>query len=220
MQTEFKDWYQILGVAPNADLATIKRAFRRLAHLYHPDKQQQTDEPQDNNYFLEIQEAYSILSDEKQRTLFDKERWLHGIPTSKIPQVITASYLLDEVDKLFTYLSKIETNQIDKDLLADYLEFLLKERHIDVLNRFASSDINTSFINAVLLCSQPLLYQQSIIIFEKLLAIKHVQAEVKLQITKQKEEKYHTYIVERRKPWLIALTAILVCLIVYILSKY
>lgn len=61
-----KDYYQILGVDKKASPDDIKKAFRKLAHKYHPDKGG-TDEAK----FKEITEAYSVLSDDKKRREYD-----------------------------------------------------------------------------------------------------------------------------------------------------
>ncbi len=61
-----KDYYSILGVAKNASQDDIKKAFRKLAHEYHPDKKGGNEER-----FKEVSEAYSVLSDEKKRAQYD-----------------------------------------------------------------------------------------------------------------------------------------------------
>lgn len=61
-----KDYYAVLGIDKKASKDDIKKAFRKLAHKYHPDKGG-TDESK----FKEITEAYSILSDDKKRREYD-----------------------------------------------------------------------------------------------------------------------------------------------------
>ncbi len=61
-----KDYYSILGVAQNATKDDIKKAYRSLAHKYHPDK------GGDEARFKEINEAYQILSDDKKRSQYDQ----------------------------------------------------------------------------------------------------------------------------------------------------
>jgi len=62
-----KDYYKILGVSRNASKEEIKRAYRRLAHQYHPDKK-----GGDEKKFKEINEAYQVLSDDKKRAQYDR----------------------------------------------------------------------------------------------------------------------------------------------------
>jgi len=61
-----KNYYDLLGVPKNAKEEDIKKAFRTLAHKYHPDKK-----GGDEVKFKEVSEAYSILSDKKKRAQYD-----------------------------------------------------------------------------------------------------------------------------------------------------
>lgn len=61
-----KDYYDTLGVPRNASTDDIKKAFRTLAHKFHPDKK-----GGDEKKFKELNEAYSALSDEKKRAEYD-----------------------------------------------------------------------------------------------------------------------------------------------------
>ena len=67
---EYKDYYKILGVNKNATDAEIKSAFRKLALQYHPDKN--PDNPQAEEMFKEINEAYQVLSDPEKRRKYDQ----------------------------------------------------------------------------------------------------------------------------------------------------
>jgi len=64
-----KDYYQILGVDRNASQEEIKKAYRRLALKYHPDKNK--GNPEAIEKMKEINEAYSVLSDPKKRREYD-----------------------------------------------------------------------------------------------------------------------------------------------------
>ena len=61
-----KDYYNVLGVDKKATKDDIKKAFRKLAHKYHPDKGNGNE-----SKFKEITEAYSVLSDDKKRREYD-----------------------------------------------------------------------------------------------------------------------------------------------------
>jgi curved DNA-binding protein len=78
MSLEYKDYYKILGVARDANSDDIKKAFRKLARLYHPDtaKDKKTAEEK----FKEINEAYEVLSDRDKRQRYDQlgPNWQQG----------------------------------------------------------------------------------------------------------------------------------------------
>ncbi|QJC35633.1 molecular chaperone DnaJ [Enterobacteriaceae endosymbiont of Donacia sparganii] len=65
-----KDYYDILGVAKNAEDREIKRAYKRLAMKFHPDRNPGNKEAE--NKFKEIKQAYEILSDVKKRNAYDQ----------------------------------------------------------------------------------------------------------------------------------------------------
>ncbi len=77
MPVEFKDYYDVLGVARDASDEEIKKAFRKLAHKYHPDvaKDKTTGEAK----FKEINEANEVLSDPEKRRKYDElgANWNH-----------------------------------------------------------------------------------------------------------------------------------------------
>lgn len=76
-----KDYYSVLGVDKKASTDDIKKAFRKLAHKYHPDKGG-TDETR----FKEITEAYAVLSDDKKRREYDAYGQAFGGASTGSPQ--------------------------------------------------------------------------------------------------------------------------------------
>ena len=70
---ESKDYYSILGVSKDATADDLKRAYRKLAKQYHPDAQHtEEDKKKAEAKFNEINEAYSVLSDENKRAQYDR----------------------------------------------------------------------------------------------------------------------------------------------------
>ena len=65
------DHYAALGVAANATLADIKKAFRQKASFYHPDRNDAADAAQ---RFQAVQKAYEVLSDDDARQAYDDNR--------------------------------------------------------------------------------------------------------------------------------------------------
>jgi len=65
-----RDYYEVLGVQRNVDKADLKKAYRKLAMKYHPDRNPDDADAQDN--FKEAQEAYNVLKDEQKRSTYDQ----------------------------------------------------------------------------------------------------------------------------------------------------
>lgn len=65
-----RDYYEILGVAKNADKDAIKKAYKRIAMKFHPDRN--PDDKSAENKFKEAAEAYEVLSDENKRSRYDR----------------------------------------------------------------------------------------------------------------------------------------------------
>lgn len=65
-----KDYYEVLGVTRNASDAELKKAYRRLAMKYHPDRN--PDDEESSGRFREVKEAYDVLSDSRKRSAYDQ----------------------------------------------------------------------------------------------------------------------------------------------------
>ncbi len=72
-----RDYYEVLGVPRNATEEEIKRAFRRLAFQYHPDHNK---DPEAEERFKEINEAYQVLSDGEKRANYDRYGQAERVP--------------------------------------------------------------------------------------------------------------------------------------------
>lgn len=68
--SEKRDYYEVLGVSKNATESEIKKAYRKLALKYHPDRNPDNEEAE--NKFKEAAEAYEVLSDEQKRQRYDQ----------------------------------------------------------------------------------------------------------------------------------------------------
>lgn len=86
-----RDFYKILEIEKGSSSEEIKKAFRKMALKYHPDKNK--DEGAENK-FKEINEAYSILSDNKKREIYDKfgEEGLNEAPNGDMSDIFSSFF--------------------------------------------------------------------------------------------------------------------------------
>lgn len=126
-----KDYYLILGVKTGADIPAVKRAFRKLAMQYHPDKTGNTHA--NIHHFREIQEAYQTLSDPRKREQYLYARWLEKSMGHQLNRSLSA----DEILKLFLkseqYLSQTDFYRTDKQLLYHQLLSTFSEKRLQTI---------------------------------------------------------------------------------------
>jgi curved DNA-binding protein CbpA len=67
---DYKDYYQILGVERSASADDIRKAYRKLAMKYHPDRNPGNKQAEEK--FKEMNEAYQVLSDKEKRARYDQ----------------------------------------------------------------------------------------------------------------------------------------------------
>ncbi len=90
-----RDYYDVLGVARDADEATVKKAFRRLARELHPDVSDAVDA---DERFKEVVEAYEVLSSSERRELYDR----YGLEGLRSGGFVPTAFDLGNLSDLFS----------------------------------------------------------------------------------------------------------------------
>ncbi|MBS1687947.1 MAG: DnaJ domain-containing protein [Bacteroidetes bacterium] len=209
-----KDYYKILGVAPQADLQEIKKVYRKLAFQYHPDtnKENQFTEA----HFKEISEAYNTLSNSNRRKKYDEERWLAGMDSRmRREQHISPEWILQECKKLSKHMRGIDTYRMSHSSLRDYVLLILSDSHMAVLQQYKDADINHQIILELLQATARLEFRYMPGIAERLVLLAGKDNELLQRIYKHmevlnKHEKRDKYM-----PLIIIIITLLLCVLMY-----
>lgn len=129
-----KNYYQILGVPPGAANAEIKAAYRRLALIYHPDKN--SDDPTSSYVFQEINEAYQVLSDKTSRADYHRNFEAEGKRFSQGQTVFfSAELLLVKLGHMRKALDETDPYRMNTDAVFEELEQLFNSYHLSILQK-------------------------------------------------------------------------------------
>lgn len=154
-----KDYYTILEVTPVATLQEIKRSFRKLALKYHPDKND--GDQLSAARFVEIQEAYEILSDPKRREAYNYERWYvryKGEGYDNRP--LTPEELLAASSQLRDTVAGMNHFRLDYRSLSYSILKLLNQTNIGILLQYRNDATIHRIIHNLVQCSDALPLQQ------------------------------------------------------------
>ncbi|HEV8504828.1 MAG TPA: J domain-containing protein [Chitinophagaceae bacterium] len=212
-----KDYYQILQIEPHSTLAEIKQAFRRLALIYHPDKN-----PNDKYaevQFNEIKEAYEVLTNPVKKENYLQQRWYNqSIGKRRTAEIITPVSILKLVLELERYVSRLDVHRMNKEGLSDYIDELLSTDTIKSLKHFNEPEINRQIVASTLSAMQPLTIKFVGKLTQRLESL--ADDETSLRRTRtflRAREK--AFLWDRYKVVVIILFTILICLLIYFTSK-
>jgi curved DNA-binding protein CbpA len=132
-----RDYYEVLGIAPDASVEEIKRAYHRLAFQCHPDRNRKSEEA--NKKMEEINEAYAVLSDPIKRREYDLPRgYGRRVPKSKKGSKVKIS-----VNSPSPYRG--QTGVVDKEPVNDAFRFWymvrIESRGLTSVRRFAEEEL-------------------------------------------------------------------------------
>ncbi len=162
-----KDYYNILELPPSAGLPEIKKAYRRLAQAFHPDKN--NNDPWSQSRFAEIKEAYEVLTDPRKKEYYLQQRWYQqSTGRKKTKPSLTPVSLLKESLELERYIATLDEFRMDKEGLTDYMLGMLDNETIDKIRAFGEPEISRQVISILLRTTTPLTAQQSQRVMEQL----------------------------------------------------
>ncbi len=212
-----KDYYQILQIQPHSTLAEIKQAFRRLAMIYHPDKN-----PNDKYaevMFNEIKEAYEVLTNPAKKENYLQQRWYNqSIGKRRTAETITPVSILKLVLELEQYVSRLDVHRMNKEGLSGYIDELLSTGTIENLKQFNEPEINKQIITSALSAMQPLSMKFLGKLPERLGTLADDETSLH-RIKNFLKNRKRAFLWERYKVAVIILFTIFICLVIYFTGK-
>lgn len=213
-----KDYYKILGVAPAADILTIKKAYRGLAVKYHPDKN--PDNTYAEAHFKEVQEAYAVLSNTNKRRAYDEERWLSGMGNRmRDKQVITPEWILEECVKLRKHMAMIDTYRMSHRSLRDYIFLILSDSHMGVLKEQGEQETNIKIIETILVSIRRLQLNYVIGVTSRLKELANNDQAATTEIDSFIAERQRQTKTGKALPILAIVITILLCILMYLYAR-
>jgi len=213
-----KDYYKILELPTTASLHEIKRAFRKLAQQYHPDKNDGSHMAA--AHYLEIQEAYKTLSDPKKREAYHYQRWYvrsTGKPFASAP--LTPANILQECRVLQKYVASMNIFHLRFDAISLHIRELLTPNAIGILQEQNDRTINREIIQSVLTSVQPLPKKFFIPIAELLLKLAGDDATALSTIEQAMLNKKQRHIWDKYKWVVMLIVTATICWLIYRYGK-
>jgi len=216
---QLKDYYKILELEPSATVGEIKKAYRRLAQQYHPDKN--SNDQYALVYFSEIKEAYEVLTNPSKKEYYLQQRWYQQSLGKKefSSQPVTPVTILKQLLELDKYVSGLDIFRMDKARLYQHINNLLSDDNTAQVKKFNEQEINNEIVRTVLHTAGYLQLQQAEEITAKLYPLCENQPGTKKNIdlflqqlkTKNRWEKY--------RPAVIIVATIIISLLIYFGSR-
>jgi molecular chaperone DnaJ len=215
---ELKDYYKLLEISPTASQTELKRSFRRLAHLHHPDKN--GGKPSAEAYFRELKEAYIVLSDPVRRERYNYERWSLRKSGKKFTSpVFSAKDVLTECLVLKEYIATVDIFRMNREALNQQLLQVLSEHNLSILKKERDGLINGQIINALLSSARPLPLSQAKPVVDRLAELAADDGESLGKLGQYIRQKRLGAKWDKYKIGLISIITMLLCFLIYFLGK-
>jgi len=212
-----KDHYSTLQISPSATQQEVKKAYRLLAHKYHPDKN--PDSLFATSHFREIQEAYSILSDEKKRRLYDEERYFSGLSKQKEPKLQGARWLLQQSDQLRKHMMKVDSFSMNHRALQEYVLLFLSDSHLALLEQDEHREISLQIAENLLSAVRNIDYVYLPTIQERMLLLVQGDPNLSTGIAELIQQRKNASTLQKLTPAIIVICTILLCILMYLYAQ-
>ncbi|UAY54907.1 J domain-containing protein [Arachidicoccus terrestris] len=206
-----KNYYQILGVSPSASGAEIKAAYRRLALIYHPDKN--SEDLASGYVFAEINEAYQVLSDKTSRADYHRNFETAGRKFKSGGTVFfSAELLLIKLEHMKKALSETDPYRMNTDAVFEELQQLFSAYHLVILEKENNTMLSRQITGN---CLDLLIYlpkNEQLMILEDLKRLPGLPEDIIIQYLQQQKQRWFW---NRYKTVLVILLTLALCLLLF-----
>ncbi len=214
---ELKDYYTILELPPSANTAEVKKAYRRMALQYHPDKNG-GDEYAASRFAI-IKEAYEVLTNPAKKELYLQQRWYaKSAGTFKSAPATTPPSLLTRLIELERHVSRMDAHRLDKQGLADDLGNFITGKSLQMLNSYNDHGVNDELMRLVLAAARNLKHDQQLRIYEQVSQLR-VSDNAKRRLELMQDKTFRSKRWARLKIWVLVLTVAAICGLIYLAGR-
>ncbi len=211
---QLKDYYTILELLPSASSEEIKKAYRRLAHRYHPDKK--NNDPYAAAQFSDIKEAYETLSNPAKKDYYLQQRWYALSIGKKIKQETkTPVTILKQMLELDKYVSKLDIHRMYHEGLFNHINAILSDENISTLTYFNEPGINNEIIHTALKSSHALPYHYVAPLTGQLKKLAASDELINRKIDRFMRQHKQINYWEKRKIWVVLFIVLLISLVIF-----
>jgi len=203
-----EDLYSILHIAPTAGNAEIKKAYRRLAMQFHPDKY--PDSSLNTEQFRRVTEAYKILSNPTKRKAYHQKKYPGHFYNRK---ALNTQEILTELSKIKLFIKAEGQNSIDYYQVERKIAELLNNQNLFEFQSETDLDLRKKIVQEVLECCNYLEYPMIISIIPLLNKI--ADSEEAVLIASFLTIKKYWYYWDKYKIIAAILIAAIICFLIY-----
>ncbi|MBK5269640.1 MAG: J domain-containing protein [Bacteroidia bacterium] len=214
-----KDYYSILKLSPSASPSDIKKAYRKLAQQYHPDKH--NNDPYKAVQFEQIKEAYEILNNPVKKNYYLQKRWYNLSLGKKFSsnETVTPAAILKQCLELNRYVASLDIHRMNREGLAEYICDILSNSIIEQLKAFKEPEINKSIIACILDTIEPLHPPDAEQVSIQLNQLADENIEIRALIIKTLNRLKRKERQRKNQPLLLLLITIIICLLMYLVGR-
>lgn len=204
-----EDYYRLLQVHPAATQQEIRKAYRKLAHQYHPDKAVTTAAPE---AFALLQKAYATLSNTNSRKNYDLVYFSKRINQAATADITDPRKLIQLMINLRNRIQTQDASMINSGAVHAELTLILAEEHLLLLGE-TNAHFKHQFLDEVQACLRALAYPQSADILQHLK--QHCSKDITPLLTKMRRELQLMHMWNYLKLPLAFIITITLCLYMY-----